>query len=375
MFFDTTVGQCKCQPCQYFGPTNELYQMDSDTFKKKILEIPNFPRGWRDEVGRSDLCFLHIVFNIVPKGIRIAAFLDIIKLGHFQCGRLPLLPPVQDSWDGNEVADWLISAGIVGESRRSSISKNLNGRRFRQGLVHDVLTEYEIGKVNRDLYDRPSGFHSDIWEFFPPSHAGHSAVCRFFNINFEQDVMVSLECKFKQMHSFILPVPRPEKQIEDVQLAFHQNYLRKEDIGKSFIGHIVNLCDKSHELFACYTSIEQGRGMGKSRLIYESWENDDHALFIFRISCTKSEELGDNGIETGKLVRFILQLRSQEQMSQLLWSLLNLVLIRSLDDNGFLKDNRNLSQSMENLDIPLGRSPAFIIISAATRLARASTMQ
>src|SRR5260370_33208455 len=111
--------------------------MDSEAFKKKILEIPNFPPGWRDEVGRSDLCFLHIVFNIVPKGIRIAAFLDIIKLGHFRsrtCHNMPLLPPVQESWDGNEVADWLISAGIVEESRRSSISKNLNGRRFRQGL-------------------------------------------------------------------------------------------------------------------------------------------------------------------------------------------------------------------------------------------------
>ena len=58
----------------------------------------------------------------------IATFLEIIKLEGLKFIKrigIPLLPAVQHSWNGSQVADWLISGEMVNESKRSIITENL----------------------------------------------------------------------------------------------------------------------------------------------------------------------------------------------------------------------------------------------------------
>jgi hypothetical protein len=130
-------------------------------------------------------------------------------------------------------------------------------------------------------------------------------------------------------------------------------YLGKELIAKSLIEHIKNLRGKSREYFACYTSMGQSSGMGKTRTICESWEDEECALFIVRISCAQSEVPEKTILPTGRLVQFIMGLRTQEQMSRLLWSLLYLVLERSTRKSGLLRDTERLSHSLEDLGITI----------------------
>jgi hypothetical protein len=329
--------------------------MDPDDFKARVLEMPSLPRDLRDEISHSNLSFLHISFGIVPDGMTQEVFLEIIRLGEFRCCthvRMPPLPPIQESWDGNRVADWLISADIIKESRRSIISKNLDGRRFLQGLVHDFMTEEESRRVYVIFKSRIHYLSLHIWGWIQPTCGLRSVAGRFLNMApWKVSSAEQLKAMFWRKYPFTFKKLRPEKRIENVQLAFHQKYLGKEIVAHSFIDHIEKLCTQSHKYFACYTSIGQCSGMGKSRLLYESWENEEHALFILRICCMKSEELGDAGLETRKLTNFILKMRTQEQISRLLWCLLYLVLNRSLDENGYLQDNESLSHSLESLKI------------------------
>ena len=154
---------------------------------------------------------------------------------------------------------------------------------------------------------------------------------------------------FKQKYSLTFRMGHPAERFEEIKLEYCQEYEGKVIVAKSFVDHIINLCGKSEEYFACYTFLGQSSGMGKSRLFYESWENEEYALLIVRISCTKVLE--DIGLETGKLILFIWKLTTEEQMSKLLWCLLYLVLDRSLDENGFLKYTENLSKSLLGLNI------------------------
>jgi hypothetical protein len=140
-----------------FGCYKDLYLLSSDEFKACLFALRDFPLKLRDEVFRSNITFPNIVFGIVPDGMKAAAFHDLLMfkgLFYHTITAGPLLPIVQESWDGSQVADWLIQAIIVGESKRSFISKNLDGHRFLQGQVHNVLTEYEIREVNLWLQSR-----------------------------------------------------------------------------------------------------------------------------------------------------------------------------------------------------------------------------
>ena len=91
--------------------------------------------------------------------------------------------------------------------------------------------------------------------------------------------------------------------------------------------------------------------MGEPPIFCQSWENEELARFILRIDCSMAEKPDDTGNETGKLVRHMLGLRTQEQMSRFLWCLLTLVFERSFNVDGVLRDNENLSKSLEDLEI------------------------
>ena len=169
---------------------------------------------------------------------------------------------------------------------------------------------------------------------------------------------------FLKKYSAVLYALQPNEPVSiplsGLDLAFQRpfsvEYLEKEKIAKSFIKHIDNLCGKSQEYFACCTCILQSSGMGKSRLISESWENEELALSILRIDCSKAEERGGVGLETGKFVRFLLALRTQEQMSKLLWCLLFLFLDHSMSMDGSLRDTEKLSKSLDDLGIKFAKS-------------------
>ena len=329
--------------------------MNADEFKRRMFALHNFPRNLQDEVERSDLSYMHIYLGIVPNGMTLATFLEIIRTEELKFNKrigMPLLPPVQRSWDGSQVADWLISGGMVDKSKRSIITEKLDGRRFLEGDFNGVLTKEEIEKINSRLAE---GIYKRSCHV---SHCFHSRALssiffrRFFNMEFEKEPSRRKFIRmFNQKYSITFRIGHPAERIEKEQLGFSRKYQGKEIIEKSFVSHIVNLCDKSQEYFACYTFLGQSSGMGKSRLLYESWENEEYALFILRISCAKSEKLDEADLETGKLVRFILGLRTQEQMSRLLWCLLYLVLDRSLDENGFLKYTEKRSHSLHSLNI------------------------
>jgi hypothetical protein len=328
-----------------------LLKMGTNDSKGIILALHNFPEKWREEVTRSNLSFLYISFGVVPERMNLSVFLDVLKLWKFRSNNLfalPLLPPVQDSWKGGQVADWLISARIVDESKRSIISEQLDGSRFIRGGAFDLLANEEIDKLFFELQTKISSIAPFVRNLIKGSSRQISLEggVDFFEISFEkipsvEEVREELTKKYSLTPS----------AMQELQLTFEQKYLKKELVAHSLIGHIVELRANSHEYFACYTTLEQSSGMGKSRLLHESWEDGEFALFILRISCAKGKELNVSGLETGKLVHYILKLRSVEQMSRLLCCLLYLVLDRAMDENGYLKDSKKLSHSIEDLGI------------------------
>ena len=77
---------------------------------------------------------------------------------------------------------------------------------------------------------------------------------------------------FKRKYSLTFRKGSLAERFEKEQLAFSQEYQGKEIVGETFASHIINLCNKSQEYFACYSFLGQSSGMGKSRLLYETWE-------------------------------------------------------------------------------------------------------
>ena len=326
--------------------------MDANEFKRKLFERQNFPKSLRNEVERSDLSYMHIWLGVVPNGMTLATFRELTRMEELKFNEnvcMPFLPAVQYSWDGKRVADWLISGRMVDESKRSIITQKLDGRRFLQGDINRILTKEEIDEVNSKLARGVSKRSSRVSRCYDSHELRHAFFRRFFNMDIEgEPSRRNLVRMFKRKYSLTFRIGHPAERIEIKKLAFCQG---KENVAKSFVRHIVNLCSKSQEYFACHTFLRKNSGMGKSRLLYESWEHGEYALFIFRISCAKSKKLKDVGLETGKLVRFILGLRTEEQMSKLLWCLLYLVLDRSLDENGFLKYTEKQSRSLRGVNI------------------------
>ena len=126
--------KCSCDHCKRFADDEGLLlSLDADEFKKKMFALHNFPRHLQDEVDRSDLSYAHIFLGIVPERMSQETFLEIIGIEELKFNKhigLPLLPAVQLDWSGSRVADWLISGGMVNESKRSIITENLDGGRF-----------------------------------------------------------------------------------------------------------------------------------------------------------------------------------------------------------------------------------------------------
>ena len=102
------------------------------------------------------MSYMHIWLGVVPNGMTLATFRELTRMEELKYDEnvgMPLLPAVQYSWDGERVADWLISGGMVDESKRSIITENLSGRRFLQGDFNGILTNEEIDEVNSKLAD------------------------------------------------------------------------------------------------------------------------------------------------------------------------------------------------------------------------------
>jgi hypothetical protein len=81
---------------------------DSVGFKARLLSLPEFPRVRQEEALGSDVSEAHIKLGVVPEQMTQEGFREIIELkelGFDEEYGLPLLPAVQNSWTGTQVAD------------------------------------------------------------------------------------------------------------------------------------------------------------------------------------------------------------------------------------------------------------------------------
>jgi hypothetical protein len=199
--------ECDCCYCECLGDGDdrELCLLSSYDFINEIVCLPDFPKKWRDEVDHSNLTFMNILFGVVPDGMKLAAFVDVAMLEVFQIRTLfttPFLPPIQDTWDGSQVADWLISAGIENESKRSNISNCLDGRCFLRGDDYCGV-EGISEEAKSELRTKISSIVPLVWKLTRTSHKLCSITRQFFNMDFENiSSMEELESIFKQRYSF-----------------------------------------------------------------------------------------------------------------------------------------------------------------------------
>jgi hypothetical protein len=330
---------------------------DTEGFKARLLSLRKFPRGRKEELLSSDASEAHIKLGMVPEHMTQKGFRDIIKLkklGFDEEYGLPLLPAIQNSWTGRQVAEWLVQSKMVDRSRRSTISKNMDGNRFRQGHVHDVLTKEEIKKVNSRLKRRIEYVAISMWAWSGTSSEQRAAVGSLFNIDFKKiSSFGDLVSELKQRYSLTLEEQPTNGHLsgddvaESVQLAFRHEYSLKEDPKGTFLDHVIELRKDRCEYFAPYTFLGQSGGMGKSLLPFATLENEENVVLPFMIDCSRYNEKG----ATGKLIRFIMELKTQEEMSRLFCCLLSLVIGRQQDKEGFVKETENLSRSLEDLGI------------------------
>ncbi len=349
---------------------SERLLLPAEDFKRQLLSSPGFSDEQLAEISQSDFCFKNVYFGIVPEGMSIPLFLDImarcLSLSEKMCAR-PLFPPVQRTWDGARVADWLINEEVVDISKRLEVASKLTGDLFLQGRVLGVL-EKESVKTLRDRLRTKVSYISDyIWNYARAANNLVAVVCGFFGIDLG-NIRSMADLKGILLEKYELKIPElrtfkpagTEDTLEgdvnmDWKLAFEQVYLFKDEVAKSFVKHILYITNSNPDhYFAAYTFLGQSSGMGKSRLLSESWEYEDHALFIIYINCRKR---GDHkgypftGSETDDLVSYIMTLRSQGQMARLLRVLLQTIFKKALDANGFLLDAENRSKSIEGLKI------------------------
>jgi hypothetical protein len=180
-------GRCPCDFCAILKMEPELLSLDSDEFKRRALALQDIPHGIRDGISRSDMLFLNITLGIVPEGMEVDMFLNILKLQHFTYHGIearPVVPIVQESWNGNQVVDWLISGRMVSERRRSILLEKLDGKSFREGRVQGVLSYDEILTVNASIWEKAIRLAEYVRKIATrPGARAHSSICRLFNID------------------------------------------------------------------------------------------------------------------------------------------------------------------------------------------------
>jgi hypothetical protein len=145
----------------------EWSMLRPEEFKKRALALHDFPQEYRREVLRFSIWFLNIKFGVVPDRMRSEAYQRLLELKEFKDYNIaprPLLPFIQRSWDGAQVADWFISAKIVDESRRSIISEKLTGRHIYEGQLNGVLTDAEIDDAHKQLKAKISVLSGLVWD-------------------------------------------------------------------------------------------------------------------------------------------------------------------------------------------------------------------
>jgi hypothetical protein len=145
----------------------EWSMLSPEDFKKRVLALKDFPQEYRREILRFSIWFLNIKFGVVPDRMRSEAYQRLLELEEFKDYNIapgPLLPFIQRSWDGGQVAGWLIRAKIVAESRRSIISENLNGRQIYEGQLSGILTDVEMNDAHRVLKEKISTLSKTVWD-------------------------------------------------------------------------------------------------------------------------------------------------------------------------------------------------------------------
>jgi hypothetical protein len=181
--------RCFCDHCRSLEDFKALFFLNVDGFKTKILAVHAFPQELRDEIFHSNMMlYMNILFGIVPDGMGMKAFLCLRQLKLFipfgTVGK-PLLPIVQNSWNGDQVADWLIGMEVVDKSKRFIISEKLDGNRFLRGRVHDILTDEDIARFNAAISVKAEFLLNDVWDISRDSQEHRSVLGRFFNMDFE----------------------------------------------------------------------------------------------------------------------------------------------------------------------------------------------
>jgi hypothetical protein len=189
--------------------------LSSDEFKEIILTSRDFPQYLHYEVAWSDMSFLNIYYNRVPDKMSIATFLKVkeVKTISGYARIFPSLPMVQNSWTGNQIADWLIAAKIVDESWRYDIAKKLDGRTFLEGRVLGVLYEKEVGKLKDKLLEFAEYISNKAWKQIESSREETSALRDFFGKNLK-DFSSEEELKHDFIRTLNLRMPQATSYYE-----------------------------------------------------------------------------------------------------------------------------------------------------------------
>jgi hypothetical protein len=353
---------------------DSLLLESSEVFKGRLLNLNVFSEDERNEILRSDISFMNIKFGVTPNQMSETLLVKIMMLESWFNGKipLPLLPSVKESWTGSRLADWLITAKIVDSSKREIISEKLNGKSFLEGCVLDVLTPWEVKQAVTKLIIKLDVLSELLWDMTQSPNNMRAALGVFFRMDFGQCLPIGeFQVWFMEKYALALPDLKPYTTGADVILAknapsqrteeaFRQPYLYYDEISNSFIGHIQSLIYSNPNLyFACYSFVGQSSCCGKSRLISESLENEDTALFILKINCKvfgESRGYPNAGYDTSLLVNRIMDTKSQLGMELLIYQLLLLALTRAFDEEEegyFLKEGVGLSSSLEDLQIRL----------------------
>jgi hypothetical protein len=146
--------------------------------------------------------------------------------------------------------------------------------------------------------------------------------------------------------------------VEGSEDAFILPYLFRDEISRSFIEYIENMINPKHiaDHFACYSFLGQSSCSGKTRLLSESLETKEHAVFIVNINCKpKGETMGyPHANSDSEIVEYIKRARSFSLMSNIISTILYLVIQKAfekkMDGNYYVKVD-GLSKSLDDLGI------------------------
>jgi hypothetical protein len=160
--------------------------LSPDEFKKGLVDSPYLSDEERNEINSTALTYLHLYFGVVPDKMTIPLLAKIARFKEFQIEEgcvFPLYPLVQSSWDGVQLADWLITANIVQESRRADIAERLTGRHFLKGCVKDILNHNDFELIYQNLAGKLAVTFANAPKLFRKSDKLKSAFCALFNMD------------------------------------------------------------------------------------------------------------------------------------------------------------------------------------------------